>query len=144
MSMCDFVSGVIDEMQYTLLSLNLDEEICLITNFGRRGIGKGEFGNKGRACLFLLKVSFDKVDSSVDLVFLNLFLHLEHVLDDFLKAVSKRSFDQRRNGEFGEFGLGLLQVHTGLFVILSSRTRRSTLILPWKVPELRTLPPSSM
>ena len=77
-AMCDFASGVIDEMnlKYTLLSLNLDEEICLITNFGRRGIGKGELGNKGRACLFLLKVSFDKVDSSVDLVFLNLFLHL--------------------------------------------------------------------
>ena len=80
---------------------------CLHDKFGRR-IGKGEFGNKGRAIFVLLKVSLDKVDDGLDLNFLNLFLLFERVLGDFFKALRKRSFRQCRNGEFGEFGLGLL------------------------------------
>ena len=107
--MCELATGIVDEHEIYALVFVLGGNMLdgLHDNFGRR-IGKGEFRNKGRAVLVLLKVSLDKVDDGVDLDFLNLLLLFERVLGDFFKAGRKRSFGQRRNGEFGEFGLGFL------------------------------------
>ena len=103
--MFDLASGVVsaNEIYAPVFVLGGDMLDGLHDDFGRR-IGKGEFGNKERAGFVLLKVSLDKVDSGVNLDFLNLFLLFERVLGDFFKAVRKNFFDQRRNGEFGEFG----------------------------------------